>query len=946
MSDTRFPGTAGVPTGPSSAPEQPQQQPGQALLSQGLKVAIPRLRRPSGTGDDGTGSVSGDKHRVSHACEPCRQRKTKACYREMIMLKSKVELYENLLDQLSSQVDSAGQLAIQKALQGSLSPTGSIPPRLPAKNQDGESLVTADVGSTGSVDHIKEDLNSENALYPTGYMGKNSEVSWIQRVAQQLADEATEESADDCPPRPGEGIYTTDSSRTASVSGFSGSSTKQRDHSSLDDYEYHFQTPTYHLDDLSVSISGGQVDPFTLPPKELADELLNAFFVTIHSSFPIVLKQLFMKQYEAFFQCFYPPGSSKRWLAMLNLMFAIGALYGREVDASWKEETESGHLKYFARARILSLDEGSIFEMADLQQVQVIGLAGVYLVASNQTNRAWNVIGLAIRYAQTLGLNLRNDVPDLDEVEKEMRIRMWYSLYSMEHLLCLMTGRPSAIQDRDCSVPIPRPIDEEQFGDDNSFEMALKQYSETNLSTQSSSSKLASNTNLRTPSSSQTSASKTPVAAPLATVTPPLPLSPRYSLNGMTTEVLAELYSANTIKKSWSDVQGMISAFELRMVQWRANLPSMLDFGKRQRDQVYYRHRMCLALQYHNARIIINRPCLCRLESRIPNESSRSRGFNRSAAATCVEAARESIALIPDEPNPVGLVSTSPWWCLLHYLVSAGVIIMVEIAMRAEHNPQQADELLKDAKKVVKWLRALAKDNIAAERSWMVLTKLLVVSAPKIGGDTSDVERDLGSKHISTNLSTNREGSVGFRTPVSGGDEQITDGEKKFQSTAIPAAPSVIISTEQELPDIFRTLIDPFTFGPISHFDDSLTIDPDPAQFVTPQSQTSYNEISPSPNGFATLPQTMNGLMFPTPGQVAVPEHLHGGEDFGDPQQRRHSHHENSTQSTYPGHEQGWGLEDGFGMVGGFAGGYEVPEGGAMNGRPTKRARDASDSYS
>ena len=41
------------------------------------KVAIPRLPRPSATTSP-IGSVrTGDKHRVTHACEPCRQRKTK-----------------------------------------------------------------------------------------------------------------------------------------------------------------------------------------------------------------------------------------------------------------------------------------------------------------------------------------------------------------------------------------------------------------------------------------------------------------------------------------------------------------------------------------------------------------------------------------------------------------------------------------------------------------------------------------------------------------------------------------------------------------------------------------------------------------------------------------------------------------------------------------------------
>ena len=46
------------------------------------KVPIPRLRRGSKSREDSfsgsvIGSLADGKHRVSHACEPCRQRKTK-----------------------------------------------------------------------------------------------------------------------------------------------------------------------------------------------------------------------------------------------------------------------------------------------------------------------------------------------------------------------------------------------------------------------------------------------------------------------------------------------------------------------------------------------------------------------------------------------------------------------------------------------------------------------------------------------------------------------------------------------------------------------------------------------------------------------------------------------------------------------------------------------------
>ena len=41
------------------------------------KVAIPRLRRGSEDQTISRIATIGDKHRVTHACEPCRQRKTK-----------------------------------------------------------------------------------------------------------------------------------------------------------------------------------------------------------------------------------------------------------------------------------------------------------------------------------------------------------------------------------------------------------------------------------------------------------------------------------------------------------------------------------------------------------------------------------------------------------------------------------------------------------------------------------------------------------------------------------------------------------------------------------------------------------------------------------------------------------------------------------------------------
>ena len=75
---TQHPSLPPLTQGPLTSFQIPSvsQQP-RTLQEPTPKIAIPRLRRGSeGTSAAGSSAV-GDKHRVSHACEPCRHRKTK-----------------------------------------------------------------------------------------------------------------------------------------------------------------------------------------------------------------------------------------------------------------------------------------------------------------------------------------------------------------------------------------------------------------------------------------------------------------------------------------------------------------------------------------------------------------------------------------------------------------------------------------------------------------------------------------------------------------------------------------------------------------------------------------------------------------------------------------------------------------------------------------------------
>lgn len=150
------------------------------------------------------------------------------------------------------------------------------------------------------------------------------------------------------------------------------------------------QGSTYHLNDLDLSAFGAffeNVEQLGMPPsKDLADTLLERFFSTINQVYPVVLEGPFLQQYDAFSQSSILPDGNFTWLAMLNMMFAIGSLSLHSSDPS-SELKDRDHLVYFVRARLLHPDPAHIMALPNLEHVQFTLLTGLYLMASNQVNR-------------------------------------------------------------------------------------------------------------------------------------------------------------------------------------------------------------------------------------------------------------------------------------------------------------------------------------------------------------------------------------------------------------------------------------------------------------------------------------------------------------------------------------------------------------------------------
>lgn len=127
------------------------------------------------------------------------------------------------------------------------------------------------------------------------------------------------------------------------------------------------------------------VNKYGMPSRQLSDLLFEEYWNNVHPGFPMINRPLFRAQYQSFWEDQgQQPGD--KWLAILNVIFAIAAKYAHLTQAPWRGE-ENDHFLYFNRARLLSLTGEELFSPPNLQQVQLEGLVAFYLLATDQIGR-------------------------------------------------------------------------------------------------------------------------------------------------------------------------------------------------------------------------------------------------------------------------------------------------------------------------------------------------------------------------------------------------------------------------------------------------------------------------------------------------------------------------------------------------------------------------------
>ncbi|KAF9965067.1 hypothetical protein BGZ70_005467 [Mortierella alpina] len=191
-----------------------------------------------------------------------------------------------------------------------------------------------------------------------------------------------------------------------------------------------------------------------LPPKDLAEHLLDCCWSYVHPHMPVLHKPTFMRQYRN-------PDPEKRPAHVLIIsMFAVASRYSDhpEITGHGHDPEEFGD-EYFSRAKRLVDYE---YELPRQSTIQALLLMVVYRFTSAKSGgRVWVMLGMATRMAQDLGMHRNSSRWHLPPLETEIRKRLWWACYVLDRWCSASMGRPLAIDDNDCDVDLPSAVEQD-----------------------------------------------------------------------------------------------------------------------------------------------------------------------------------------------------------------------------------------------------------------------------------------------------------------------------------------------------------------------------------------------------------------------------------------------------------------------------------------------------
>ncbi|KAI1330629.1 fungal-specific transcription factor domain-containing protein [Xylariaceae sp. FL0255] len=201
-----------------------------------------------------------------------------------------------------------------------------------------------------------------------------------------------------------------------------------------------------------------------LPSPDVMAKHLRSYFQNVHCNFPLFHQGTFEEEFEARLKRYQirarngvvPPQPCEDldlgWIGCLQMMIAFGSM---KSPISSKDDLDDVAMVH----RCVSATKSMIPYFASkcsLNNIRALFLLSLFLHNNNERNATWNLIGTAVRIAFALGLHQDSTSVSFRPIEREVRKRVFCSLYNFEQFLANSLGRPSALSHPEVEVIAPR----------------------------------------------------------------------------------------------------------------------------------------------------------------------------------------------------------------------------------------------------------------------------------------------------------------------------------------------------------------------------------------------------------------------------------------------------------------------------------------------------------
>jgi hypothetical protein len=174
------------------------------------------------------------------------------------------------------------------------------------------------------------------------------------------------------------------------------------------------------------------------------DALIDAYFDTIHSDFPVLHEASFRESYEIWVASTAPPDPA--WFCVLLCVLILA----RRIAPF--EIPEAAEKQWWRHSQKLL---PTVFFTSNMFAVQALMLAALHLHNTEHRDACWNLTGTAVRIGFAIGLH-RDDVKHAQSpLGRELRKQLWWTLYAFEQMQVSSYDRPSAILSTISSVGYP-----------------------------------------------------------------------------------------------------------------------------------------------------------------------------------------------------------------------------------------------------------------------------------------------------------------------------------------------------------------------------------------------------------------------------------------------------------------------------------------------------------